>query len=196
VRAAHLLSTGLERRLAEVRDADTTRGLAFNRLFDLVRERAGDHAARHCDPRGKGSRFDLFAYPAREYLEAAWSAEDAIGSGLGGEDAFFEALGRRSVVGFLASAVGRAIFAVAGRDPRRLLAGAPTGYRAAASYGDRTVEWLGEKQARLTMRRDFMPPAFHRGVILAALEGSDARGPSVAARATGLLDAEYDVRWE
>jgi uncharacterized protein (TIGR02265 family) len=196
MRAAQLLSTGLERRLVEVRDADTARGLVLNRLFDLVREHAGEDAARRCDPRGKGSRFELFAYPAREYLEAAWSAEAAIGRELGGEDAFFEALGRHSVIGFLGSALGRAIFAVAGRDPRRLVAAAPAGYRAAASYGERTVEWLGEKGARLAMRRDFMPPAFHRGVILAALEGADARRPIVAARATGLLDAEYDIRWE
>lgn len=188
-------ATELERRLAEVTEADTSRGLNFNRLFDLVRERAGAEAARRCDPRGKGTRYDLFAYPMREYLDAAFAAAELLGPGLGGADAFWEALGRRSVTGFLGSALGRAIFAVAGRDPRRLLSAAPAGYRAAASYGERSVEWLGERRARLVMRRDFMPPAFHRGVILAALEPSDARRPSVDARATGLLDAEYDISW-
>ena len=73
---------------------------------------------------------------------------------------------------------------------------APAGYKAAASYGERSVEWLGDRRARLVMRRDFMPVAFHRGVILAALEPSEARRPLVEARALGLLDAEYDISWE
>jgi len=186
----------LERRLAAATDADTSRGLNFNRLFDLVRERAGPEAARRCDPRGKGSRFDLFAYPVREYLDAAWAAGELLAPGLGGVDAFWDSLGRRSVTGFLGSTIGRAIFAVAGRDPRRMLAAAPTGYRAAASYGERTVEWLGEKRARLVVKRDFLPPAFHRGVILAALEPSNARDPVVTLRETGPLDAEYDIAWQ
>lgn len=186
----------LERRLAATTDADTSRGLNFNRLFDLVREHAGPEAAKRCDPKGKGARFDLFAYPMREYLDAAYTAADELAPRLGGEDAFWEALGRRSVTGFLGSAIGRAIFAVAGRDPRRLVSAAPAGYRAAASYGERSVEWLGPRRARLVMRRDFLPTAFHRGVILAALEPSEARRPSVDARATGPLDAEYDISWE
>jgi uncharacterized protein (TIGR02265 family) len=185
----------LERRLAAATDADTTRGLNFNRLFDLVRERAGAEEARRCDPRGKGSRFDLFAYPVREYLAAAWAAGELLAPGLGGVEAFWDSLGRRSVTGFLASAVGRAIFAVAGRDPRRLLTAAPVGYRAAASYGERSVEWLGEKRARLVVRRDFLPAAFHRGVILAALEPSDARDPVVTVREIGPLDADYEIAW-
>jgi hypothetical protein len=45
----------LDRRLAECRDADTTRGLNFNRLFELVREHLGEDATRACDPEGKGS---------------------------------------------------------------------------------------------------------------------------------------------
>jgi uncharacterized protein (TIGR02265 family) len=196
IRAMQTHPVELERRLAEVTEADTSRGLNFNRLFDLVREHAGADAARRCDPRGKGARFDLFAYPMREYLDAACTAAEVIGPRLGGEDAFWEALGRRSVTGFLGSAIGRAIFAVAGRDPRRLIGLAPVGYKAAASYGERSVEWLGDKRARLVMRRDFMPTAFHRGVILAALEPSEARRPTVEARATGLLDAEYLVSWE
>jgi uncharacterized protein (TIGR02265 family) len=185
----------LQRRLAATTDADTSRGINFNRVFDLVRERAGAEAARRCDPRGKGSRFELFAYPVREYLQAAWAAGELIAPGLGGVESFWNSLGRRSVTGFLGSTIGRAIFAVAGRDPRRLITAAPAGYRAAASYGERTVEWLGEKRARLSVKRDFLPPAFHRGVILAALEPSDARDPVVTIRETGPLDADYEIAW-
>lgn len=186
----------LERRLAAATDADTSRGLNFHRLFDLVRERAGAEAARRCDPKGRGSRFDLLAYPVREYLQAAYAAAALLGPGMGGADGFWDELGRRSVTGFLDSVLGRVIFAVAGRDPRRLVGAAPAGYRAAASYGERSVVWLGEKRARLVVKRDFLPPAFHRGVILAALGPSEARNPTVSARETGLLDAEYEIGWE
>jgi uncharacterized protein (TIGR02265 family) len=64
------------------------------------------------------------------------------------------------------------------------------------SYGERRVEWKGEKAATTVFQRDFMPPAFHRGVISAGLAASEARSPKVVARATGLLDSEYDVSWE
>jgi uncharacterized protein (TIGR02265 family) len=186
----------LARRLAECRASDTSRGLNFNRLFDAVREHVGDEAARACDPQGKGSRIDVFSYPAAEYVQVAWNAADRIEPVVGSLDAAWEDLGRRTVTGFLASALGRTIFALAGRDPRRFLAAGPPGYRAAASYGERTVEWKGEKAARLVFRRDFLPPEFHRAVIAAGLEASDARRPKVVARATGLLDSEYDVTWE
>jgi uncharacterized protein (TIGR02265 family) len=186
----------LARRLAECKDSDTSRGLNFNRLFGLVREHLGDEAARDCDPQGKGSRTDFFSYPVSDYLGAAWSAADRLEPKLGGVDAVWEELGRRTVTGFLSSVLGRTIFVLAGRDPRRFVAAGPAGYRSAVSYGERAVEWKGERSARMTFRRDFMPPAFHRAVILAGLEASDARRPRVEARATGLLDSEYDITWE
>jgi len=41
-----------------------------------------------------------------------------------------------------------------------------------------------------------MPAAFHRGVILGALEGSDAVRPVVNGRDTTFLDSEFDLSWE
>lgn len=186
----------LARRLAECRDSDTSRGLNFNRLFDLVREHLGEEAARACDPQGKGSRIDFFSYPVSEYLQIAWYAADRLEPKLGSADAVFEELGRRTVTGFLASTIGRTIFALAGHDPRRFVAAGPAGYRAAVSYGERKVEWKGPTSARMIFKRDFMPPVFHRSVIIAGLEASDAKRPRVEGRATGLLDSEYDVSWD
>ncbi len=185
-----------ERRIAECRESDTSRGLNFNRLFDLVRDHLGDEAARRCDPQGKGSRTDFFSYPVADYLKCAWNAADQLEAKLGGVDAVWTELGRRTVTGFLASVLGRTIFAIAGRDPRKIISAGPAGYRSAVSYGERTVQWHGEKGARMTFRRDFMVPAFHRAVMQAALEASDARNPHVQGRALGFLDSEYDLSWE
>ena len=186
----------LARRLAECKDSDTSRGLNFNRLFDLVREHLGDEAARACDPHGKGSRIDFFSYPVSEYLQIAWYAADRLEPKLGSVDAVFRELGRRTVAGFLSSALGRTIFALAGRDPRRFVAAGPAGYRSAVSYGERTVEWKGPKAARMIFKRDFMPPVFHQAVLEEGLAASEARNPKVEGRAVGLLDSEYDIRWE
>jgi uncharacterized protein (TIGR02265 family) len=186
----------LERRLALCKDSDTSRGLNFNRLFDLVRERAGDEAARWCDPHGRAARTDFFSYPVSDYLTVAWNAADRLETHLGSVEAVWTELGRRTVTGFLASTLGRTIFAIAGRDPRRIVSAGPAGYRSAVSYGERTVEWKGERAARMVFRGDFMVPAFHRAVMQAALEASDATNPRVEGRALGLLDSEYELRWE
>ena len=186
----------LELRVAAAMDADTSRGLNYNRLFDLVRDHLGDEAARAVDPQRKGARIDFFSYPVAEYLRIAWDAADRLEPELGSVEAVWTELGRRTVSGFLASVLGRTIFAMAGKDARRIVSAGPSGYRSAVSYGDRSVEWRGEKQALMTFRRDFMVPAFHRAVIRTALDASDARNPRVEARPTGLLDSEYDIRWE
>jgi uncharacterized protein (TIGR02265 family) len=186
----------LERRLAHCTAADTSRGLNFNRLFDLVRDHLGDEAARWCDPERKASRTDFFSYPVADYLNVAWNAAERLEGRLGSVDAVWAELGRRTVTGFLSSVLGRTIFAIAGRDPRRIVSSGPAGYRSAVSYGERTVEWKGEKAARMTFRRDFMVPAFHAAVMRAALEASDATDPRVEGRALGLLDSEYDLSWE
>lgn len=186
----------LAQRIAAATDADTSRGLNFNRLFDLVRDHLGEEAARACDPQRKASRTDFFSYPVAEYLRIAWDAADRLEPKLGGVDAVWTELGRRTVTGFLGSVLGRTIFAMSGRDPRRVVSAGPSGYRSAVSYGERSVEWLDERRARMTFRRDFMVPAFHRAVMLAALDATDARNARVEARATGLLDSEYDISWE
>jgi uncharacterized protein (TIGR02265 family) len=183
-------------RIAQTTPADTSRGLNFNRLFQLVRDRLGDDAARACDPDGKGSRTDFFSYPVADYLRIAWAAADRLEPSLGSVEAVWEELGRRTVAGFLSSVLGRTLFAIAGKDARRLVSAGPSGYRSAVSYGERTVRWVGDRHAMLEFRRDFMVPAFHRAVMLTALEASDARSPRVEARAVGLLDSDYDVTWE
>jgi uncharacterized protein (TIGR02265 family) len=185
----------LKRRLAAATDADTTRGLNFNTVFSLVGEELGDAAAKDCDPLRRGSRVDFFSYPIQDYLRITWAAVDRLEQRLGGVEPVFKELGRRTISGFLTSVLGRTVFAVAGRDPRRVLAAGPGGYRSAVSYGERHVEWVGDKQARMVFRRDFMPFAFHVGVIEAALLATDAVAPSVAGRETGFLETEYDIHW-
>jgi uncharacterized protein (TIGR02265 family) len=188
--------TDLGARVAAATAADTSRGLNYASVFALVRDTCGEAAARECDPLGKGSRIDFFKYPIGEYLALAWNAVDRLDPVVGGVEAAFEALGRRTIEDHLDSVLGRTLYAIAGRDPRRMVTNIPSGYRATVSYGERTVEWLGERHARVVFRRDFMPPAFHVGVMRAGIAGMGARNPRVAGRQSGFLDAEFEVLWE
>ncbi len=188
--------TELAQRLAAARPADTSRGLSFNRVFQLVREQLDDEAARRCDPERKGARVDFFHYPVADYLRVAWDALDLLEPRLGGVDAVWARLGRNTIGGFLSSALGRTLFALSGRDPRRVVSAGPSGYRSAVTYGERTLRWLGERHARFSFRRDFIVPAYHRAIILTALEATEARNPTVDVTVLGLLDSDYEIRWE
>jgi uncharacterized protein (TIGR02265 family) len=185
-----------QKRLAAAQHADTTRGLNFNTLFVLVREQLGEDVTRAIDSTGKGSRIDFFSYPVQEYLQVAWTAADRLEGKFGGVDGVWRELGRRTVTGFLNSTLGRALFAMAGHDPRRVLSAGPSGYRGAVSYGERKVEWLGEKHARMTFKHDFMPAVFHEAVILTAMQQTEAKSPKVKTSEKGFLDVEYDISWE
>jgi uncharacterized protein (TIGR02265 family) len=186
----------LAARVVAATPADTSRGLNYASVFRLLRDHLGEAAARECDPLGRGSRIDFFKYPIAEYLALAWNAVNRLEGAAGGVEAAFEMLGRRTIQDHLESVLGRTLYAIAGRDPRRMVTNIPAGYRATVSYGERAVEWLGERHARVTFRRDFMPPAFHVGVMRAGIAGMGARDPLVVGRPTGFLDAEFEVSWQ
>jgi uncharacterized protein (TIGR02265 family) len=186
----------LEKRIAAATSSDTTRGLNFNTVFGLVTELLGKDAARGIDPQEKGSRVDFFSYPVADYLAMAWDAADLLEPRLGGIDAFFQEVGRRTIRGFLASLLGKTVFAMAGRDPRRIISSGPAGYRSAVGYGERRAEFLGERSARMVFERDFMPAVFHSAVIQAALEPTEARNVRVTGRDTGFLSSEYQIDWD
>lgn len=186
----------LKQRLAAASATDTSRGLNYTTLFALVRDHLGEAATREVDVLGKGSRIDFFSYPIGEYLQTAWNAMERLEPAFGSTEAVLTELGRRTISGFLASMIGRTAFAVAGKDPRRMLANIGPSYRSAVSYGERIAEFPAERRAVVTFRHDFMLPVFHQAVILTALQATPARRPRVAGRATGLLDSAYDVEWE
>ena len=186
----------LARRIAATTADDTSRGLNYTTLFTMVREQLGADAAIQVDVLGKGHRVDFFSYPVAEYLTTTWNALDRLEAPMGGVDAVLAELGRRTIAGFFASAIGRTVFAISAKDPRRIVSGGPAGYRSAVSYGDRSVQWDGPTRGRMTFKRDFMPPVFHQHVILAALHVCNAPNARVVGRETGFLDSVYEIEWD
>jgi uncharacterized protein (TIGR02265 family) len=189
------LGDDLEARLAAATPRDTVRGVIFNATFALITDLGGRPAAAECDPAGKGHRREFFSYPVAEYLRVAWCAADLLEKRAGSRGRVFEEIGAGAARRWLGSPLGHTLVAFVGRDPRRLLAHTAIGYRNVVSYGTRTVEWPGERHARLLFERDFMVPPFHCGVLTAALEVTCGIPFHAEGRDVGFLAAEYDVTW-
>jgi uncharacterized protein (TIGR02265 family) len=175
---------------------DTCRGMFFNGLLEAVRVLGGEEARARCFAAAGEKKFvDFFSYPVADFMRALFTAAELLGPRLGGRDAVMRQLGRRATEDFLHSTVGRTMMALAGTDPHRLLASFPSSYRASLSYGERSVEKLGDRKARMMARRDFLPVAYNEGVLTAALEKSTARDLVVQGRRLASLDVDYDISW-
>jgi uncharacterized protein (TIGR02265 family) len=184
----------LERRIAAATPADTVRGVIFKATSRLVREHLGDAAARACEP-GKGSRVDFLSYPVVDYLRLAWASVDALEPRLGSAGAAFQAIGDAAMRDVFATLLGRTLLSLAGDDMRQLLSQVGTGYKATVGYGERTVEWRGERNAHFVFLRDFLVPEFHCGVLAAAARALGGRDVLCQGRPTGFLDLEIDLSW-
>jgi len=188
--------TELARRLSRAEEKDRARGMFFLGALDVVRKEAGEAAAARCLAASRERAFvPFFLYPITSFLRLSYSAAGLLAPKLGGFEAAMRTMGVRSAQDFLGTVVGRSFLALAGGCPRRLVSNLPSGYSTAVSYGDRTVEWLDERQGRFSMFRDFMPYSYHEGVLRAALDAIGAQGTRIHGRALGLLDSEYLMSW-
>jgi uncharacterized protein (TIGR02265 family) len=182
-------------RIAAAVAADTVRGVIFNAIFDAVDEHLGAEAARACDPTGKGRRTDFRSYPAADFLGIIAAAVDALEPKLGLDRGFYE-IGYRAVSNVLGSTLGATLLALAGKDLRTFFSQLPNAYRATASYGERQVEWKGERHAVFRFTRDFLVVPFHVGVLTAVAEALGGKEIAIEGYVAGPLATTYDVRWK
>jgi uncharacterized protein (TIGR02265 family) len=191
-----LVAPGMEQLLALTSPTDTCRGMFFNGLLEAVRVLGGEELRARCFAAAGERKFvDFFSYPVADFLRPLFLAAEWLGPAQGGTDSVLRQLGRRGTGDFLQSNVGKTMLALAGQDPARMLSAIPNGCRASLSYGERSVEVLGEGHARLLARRDFLPLPYNEGLITAALERSTARDVQVRGVRRALLDVDYEVRW-
>ncbi|HEX8818513.1 MAG TPA: DUF2378 family protein, partial [Archangium sp.] len=194
---ARTLREDLEQRVALATPSDTVRGGFFLGALEEVRASVGEAGVRQCVEAGGEPRFvEFFNYPVGTWLRVSEVAARLMAPECGSWEEAQRRLGRRAKVDLLRSATGRALQLVSRDEPRGLVANLPSAYRAAVNYGERTVVWEGLSRGRVIMRRDFMPCAFHEGVLLAVLEGMKVRGVEVRGLRVGVLDAEYLIAWE
>ncbi|WP_224243452.1 DUF2378 family protein [Hyalangium gracile] len=181
--------------------SDTVRGLFINGVLAVVRHHGGDAALKECfqllgDKRFERSFVSFSSYPTADFVRVLVAASQVLSPQFGSPDATARHLGAATVRDFLDSMAGKTLMLLSGGEPQKMLANIPSAYRAASSFGERTVVAKGEKSAVVTFKHDFMPLAHTEGVLLAVLQASHARNPQVRSRSLGTLDSEYDVSWE
>ncbi|MFB1483649.1 TIGR02265 family protein [Corallococcus sp. RDP092CA] len=175
---------------------DGARGMFFLGVAGVVGFLQGEASGARClAASGLKDLNPADLYPVTHFLPMAAEATRLLRPQLGDWEQALRYIGTQATVDFLSSMFGRELMQSAAGNPRRMLQHMAEGYRAAVSYGERSVLWTGDHSARFVMRRDFMPVPYHEGVLQAALEAVGAQDIQVHGRQLSLLDSEYDVSW-
>lgn len=188
----------LRHRMAMASPSDTARGMFINGALEVARALGGSEAADRCHQLIGEKRFiDFFNYPVLDLLRISLELVRFLGPRSGGGAGVLRRMGTQAARDFLASAPGKTMVLLAGNSPRRLLNQLPTSYHTAVSYGERRMVWSVSQRAGLfVVQRDFMPPAYTKGLLQGVLETTGARNVNVSGRPTGMLDSEYEISWE
>jgi uncharacterized protein (TIGR02265 family) len=187
----------LSQRIALSTPQDTVKGSIFRSVVVELERRLPD------DPRipelrsryVKSAWRDFSNFPVAEYLTLVYQAAELLEPLTGGFEEALTALGHGVSLAFLDSAVGKlALTMTSGRDPLAMLSYAASVYAVSASYGRRTYLRRGPHEAVLQLRRDFMPPAYHRGAVRAGVS-FHGHPADVEVESFSLLDMDVLVRY-
>jgi uncharacterized protein (TIGR02265 family) len=187
----------LRHRMAMAGPSDMTRGIFFNGALEVARALGGSEAADRCQYVLGAKRFiEGSNYPVVDLLRMSLEMIRGVGVHAGGFAGVLRRMGTQNAQDFLASPSGRTMLLLAGNNPRRLLSQLPTSYQTAVTFGERRVLWPTQDRLGIFMaQRDFMPPAYTKGLLQGLMEAVGARGVHVSGRPTGMLDSEYEVSW-
>ncbi|MGZ3459559.1 MAG: TIGR02265 family protein, partial [Archangium sp.] len=169
-----------EMRLVHVGPQDTVRGLFLNGTLETIRLLGGEQVAKDCLEACGQERFvDVFSYSIGLQLRMISVAMPSLMTRVGSCELVLWQLGRRAAMDFLQSTAGKMLLTLARKEPKRLVNSLPSAYKASVSYGTQQVEWSGPKSGRVIMKREFMPHAFHSGMVEMLLEMAGATGVKV-----------------
>lgn len=194
---SYVATNDLQERLAMAAPGDTIKGVLCNSALATASQVLDEGAVKACRAASGERRFiDFFNYPVSSFLRLSFTAAELSRSKLGGLDAAFRTLGKQAVDDFLSTAAGKALRSVGNEDPHRLLATLPSTYRTALNHGERHISLASVGRCVLKMRRDFLPHAYHEGVLVALLSSLGLAGAHVLGRRVGTLDADYEITWD
>jgi uncharacterized protein (TIGR02265 family) len=175
---------------------DLARGLFSQSVLKALRALGDEELARRGARACGQERFeDFFNYPIRVLLQMLATAMPALAERHGDAEQALWLLGHCVAMDFLESESGRTLQVLVRGEAKRLVNNLPWAYQVAMT-GERSVKWLGPQCCRFSMRRDFLPTAFHEGMLVAMLERLNASKVKVVGRQTGGLDSEYDISWQ
>ncbi|WP_158502124.1 TIGR02265 family protein [Vitiosangium sp. GDMCC 1.1324] len=183
-------------RLVHVGPQDTARGSLLNGTLEAIRSLGGEDVARHCREASGQERFvDVFSYSISMQLRMVSTAMPLLLTRCGSSEQVLRHFGRHAGMDFLASPAGKMMLTLARKDPKRLMNSLPAAYKSWVNYGTQSVEWTGPTSGRLLLKREFMPHAFHSGLVELLLEMAGANRVRVNGRQTGRLDSQCEFSW-
>jgi uncharacterized protein (TIGR02265 family) len=188
----------LRHRMAMASPTDTLRGMFFNGALEVARALGGSETADRCHHViGEKCFIDFFNYPVLDLLRMSLEVVRLVGPGSGGGAGVLRRIGTQAARDFLAAPSGKTMLLLTGKNPRRLLSQLPVSYRTAVSFGERRMVWsAAERTGLLVAQRDFMPPAYTKGLLQGLLETVGVKNVKVSGRPTGMLDSEFEVSWD
>jgi uncharacterized protein (TIGR02265 family) len=186
----------MEARLALATPRDMVRGLFVRSMLEVVGSLAEGAAVERCrEATGEREFLEFFSYPVSMLIRLAFTAGHELSARYGGFDEALREMGRKAMVDFFASTMGRALTHQAGQDIRHLLSSIQTMYQMTTSYGQREVLWEGPTRGRLLLTRNFIPAPYHEGGLRTTLDVMGARQVKVVGTQKGVLDSEYEFSW-
>lgn len=187
----------LLRRVALATPSDTVRGMSFHSALDAVREELGDEALKRCLDSSVDKSFkSFFNYPVQDYLRLLYGSAWELQAKFGTFDNAVRRISSGIAPSFMGSIVGRAFMLLTKEGPKQLISHMPVAFRAAASFGEITIQWKGPRQGVLHTRRDFLLPMNHEGGLLGLFRTLGLPGGQAQGRMVGPLDNEVEFSWE
>ena len=184
-------------RMSQCTPQDTARGMFLNGMLKSIRLLAGEAVAKRClEASGHERLVDVFNYPATLQLQFLSIAMPELLARCGNYDTAMRQLGRHAVMDFLGTTAGKMLLTLARKDPKRLVDSLPSAHKVSVNFGTQVVEWLGPKQGRVILKREFLPHAYHAGVVEVLLELGGATKVGVRSWQTARLDSEIALTWE
>lgn len=185
-----------EARMALAGSEDVARGLFLQSVLKAIRALGDESLVKDCmDACGQARFFDFFNYPIRVLLEGMAAVMPVLAERHGDMEQALWLMGHCVGMDFLESEAGRTMQVLVRGEPKRLVNNLPSTYLVSVN-GERSVKWLGPQSCRFIMQRDFMPHAFHEGMLVAMLERLKASKVKVVGRQTDVLGSEYDISWQ
>jgi uncharacterized protein (TIGR02265 family) len=187
----------LRRRLAYVTPTDTTRGLFFNSVLEVVRQLGDEAAVQHCLEESGEKRFvALFNYPVSTLLRMAYAGARRLSNDSRNFEEVMRQMGYLSSRSFASSTMGQILLRQILGQPRRLLETLPAAHRMTTNVGECKVRWTGHTSAVVLITRDILPHPYMEGSLQGSFEVAKVPGLLVRARPLANLDTEYALSWE
>lgn len=182
--------------LSALPEKAAVRGMLFNAVLEVVRQRGGEAAVQQClATLGEKQFLDFFSYSSGKYLEVLYAAARLGG---GGEEDFETALrhlGQQAAENFLVSAAGRTLLVLVQGDAHRLLNRLPWAILVGVSGVEVDVKTTSPWSGVLTVKGDFSPRPFVEGGFLATFEAAKVNGAKVRSWQAEPGVNAYELSW-